>query len=245
MANQTRLPRNDLRCAIIGAGMSGILAAIELERAGHRDVVVYEKADRLGGTWRENTYPGIACDVPSHFYSYSFAPNPEWSHRFAPGAEIQAYFEDVARRYGVDGRIRFGREVTRCAFERGRWALALSDGATDVADVVIAAPGGKPVYLEDLADVSSAADQPESYVWMGTGPGAATRGLPPGRGGPRGHPAWPGPRTTARPARCWCSDAGAKRGRGERRAGPCRIQFCTNPPLLLPSSGARDLRGGL
>jgi len=141
MANQTRLPRNDLRCAIIGAGMSGILAAIELERAGHRDVVVYEKADRLGGTWRENTYPGIACDVPSHFYSYSFAPNPEWSHRFAPGAEIQAYFEDVARRYGVDGRIRFGREVTRCAFESGRWALALSDGSTDVADVVIAATG--------------------------------------------------------------------------------------------------------
>lgn len=134
-------PRSDLRCVVIGAGMSGLLAAIELERAGHRDVVVYEKADRLGGTWRENTYPGIACDVPSHFYSYSFAPNPEWSHRFAPGAEIQAYFEDVARRTGAEACIRFGREVTHCAFEGGRWRLALADGSRDVADVVIAATG--------------------------------------------------------------------------------------------------------
>jgi len=133
--------RSSLRIAVIGAGMSGLLSAIELERAGHRDVAIYEKADRLGGTWRENTYPGIACDVPSHFYSYSFAPNPDWSHRFAPGDEIQAYFEGVAKRFGVDGRIRTGVEVTRCAFVDGRWQLALSDGSHDVADVVIAATG--------------------------------------------------------------------------------------------------------
>jgi cation diffusion facilitator CzcD-associated flavoprotein CzcO len=131
----------DIRCAVIGAGMSGILAAIELERAGYRDVVIYEKADRVGGTWRENTYPGISCDVPSHFYSYSFAPNPEWSHRFAPGREIQAYFEEVARRHGVDARVRFGCEVTRCAFEGGRWKLCLADGTRDEAQVVIAATG--------------------------------------------------------------------------------------------------------
>jgi cation diffusion facilitator CzcD-associated flavoprotein CzcO len=129
------------RVAVIGAGMSGILAAIELQRAGIDDVVVYEKADRLGGTWRENTYPGLTCDVPSHFYSYSFALNPEWSQRFPPGAEIEAYFEDVARRYGVDARIRYGAEVSRCAFEGGRWRLATGDGRTDVADVVIAATG--------------------------------------------------------------------------------------------------------
>jgi cation diffusion facilitator CzcD-associated flavoprotein CzcO len=129
------------RVAVIGAGMSGILATIELQRAGIDDVVVYEKADRLGGTWRENTYPGLTCDVPSHFYSYSFALNPEWSHRFAPGAEIEAYFEDVARRYGVDARIRYGAEVSRCAFEDGRWRLTTGDGRTDEADVVIAATG--------------------------------------------------------------------------------------------------------
>jgi cation diffusion facilitator CzcD-associated flavoprotein CzcO len=138
---QRTATRREPRVAVIGAGMSGILAAIELERAGYRDVAIYEKADRLGGTWRENTYPGIACDVPSHFYSYSFAPNPEWTHRFSPGAEIHRYFEDVARRFGVDARIRFGAEVVRCAFEGGRWSLALADGSSDVADFVIAATG--------------------------------------------------------------------------------------------------------
>ena len=133
--------RPDLRFIIIGAGMSGILSAIKLREAGLDDFAVYEKADRLGGTWRENTYPGIACDVPSHLYSYSFAPNPEWSHRFSPGAEIQAYFEDVARRHGVDSLIQYGKEVTRCAFENGRWKIQMADGSTGAADFVIAATG--------------------------------------------------------------------------------------------------------
>jgi cation diffusion facilitator CzcD-associated flavoprotein CzcO len=130
-----------LRFAIIGAGMSGILSAIQLHEAGLDDFVIYEKAERLGGTWRENTYPGIACDVPSHLYSYSFEPNPEWSHRFSPGAEIQAYFESVAKKHGVEGRIRCGEEVTRCAFEAGRWRLETKSGRSEEADVVIAATG--------------------------------------------------------------------------------------------------------
>jgi cation diffusion facilitator CzcD-associated flavoprotein CzcO len=133
--------RDDLRVVIIGAGMSGILGAIKLREAGLENVAVYEKAARLGGTWRENTYPGLSCDVPSHFYSYSFALNAEWSRRYSPGAEIQAYFEDVARRYGVDTRIAYRKEITRCAFERGRWRIATADGATDEADVVLAATG--------------------------------------------------------------------------------------------------------
>ncbi|MGH0030948.1 MAG: flavin-containing monooxygenase [Myxococcota bacterium] len=130
-----------LRVVIVGAGMAGVLAAIRLRQAGLCDFVLYEKADRVGGTWRENTYPGIACDVPSHFYSYSFEPNPEWSRRFSAGAEIQAYFEDVARRHDVVRRIRFGEEVTRCAFEDGRWHLETSRGTRDRADFVIAATG--------------------------------------------------------------------------------------------------------
>jgi cation diffusion facilitator CzcD-associated flavoprotein CzcO len=130
-----------LRFAVIGAGMSGILSAIKLREAGLDDFAVYEKASRLGGTWRENTYPGIACDVPSHLYCYSFAPNPEWSHRFSPGAEIQAYLEDVARKHGVVGRIDFAAEVTRCEFAEGRWHLTTRDGRRDAADVVIAATG--------------------------------------------------------------------------------------------------------
>ena len=121
--------------------MSGILAAIKLREAGYEDVVVYEKADRLGGTWRENTYPGLSCDVPSHFYSYSFALNAEWSRRYAGGPEILAYLEQVARRYGVDALIRFGTEIRRAAFEGGRWRLETGDGATDAADFLIAATG--------------------------------------------------------------------------------------------------------
>jgi cation diffusion facilitator CzcD-associated flavoprotein CzcO len=133
--------RTDLRFVVIGAGMSGILSAIKLQNAGFDDFVVYEKADRLGGTWRENTYPGIACDVPSHFYSYSFALNPKWSHRFAHGWEIQAYFEDVAHRFGLDTRIQYGKQVSRCTFDDGRWKIEMTDGTTDEADFVIAATG--------------------------------------------------------------------------------------------------------
>lgn len=130
-----------LRFVIIGAGMAGILSAIKLEEAGCTDIVVYEKAVRPGGTWRENTYPGVACDVPSHLYSYSFAPNPDWSHVFAPGREILAYFEDVARRYGVDRHVRYGVEVTRLEFVDGRWQVETACGIRDRADVVIAATG--------------------------------------------------------------------------------------------------------
>lgn len=131
----------DLRFIVIGAGMAGILAALKLREAGFSDVTVYEKADRLGGTWRENTYPGIACDVPSHLYTYSFAPNPEWSHVFSPGAEILCYLESVAHRYGVDGLIRYGNEVRRLEYDGLRWHVDTSTGERDVADVVIAATG--------------------------------------------------------------------------------------------------------
>jgi len=133
--------KRPLRFIIIGAGLSGIMAAIKLEAAGYPDIVIYEKADRPGGTWRDNTYPGIACDIPSHFYSYSFAPNPEWSMRYAPGEEIQRYLEDVMRRFDVEKRIRFNQEIVRCEFVDHRWRVATRDGHEDVADVLIAATG--------------------------------------------------------------------------------------------------------
>ncbi|MBV8980035.1 MAG: NAD(P)/FAD-dependent oxidoreductase [Acidimicrobiia bacterium] len=129
------------RFIVIGAGMAGILSAVKLAEAGFDDVVLYEKADRIGGTWRENTYPGVACDVPSHLYSYSFAPNPEWSHTFSPGPEIYSYLEDVVRLFGVDERIRYGTEVTRLEYDGGRWRVETADGGRDEADVVIAATG--------------------------------------------------------------------------------------------------------
>jgi len=132
---------SELRFAIIGAGMSGILSGIKLAEAGLGNFTIYEKADRPGGTWRENTYPGIACDVPSHLYSYSFAPNPEWSHHYSPGREIQAYFEGVARSHGMDERIRYGDEVVRAEFTGGRWRLEMRSGLRDEVDFVIAATG--------------------------------------------------------------------------------------------------------
>ena len=130
-----------LRFAIIGAGMAGILSAIKLKEQGLNDFTVFEKADRVGGTWRENTYPGLSCDVPSHLYSYSFAPEPEWSHRYSPGGEIQAYFERIAREQGIVDDVRFGDEVTSCRFVDGRWCVETAAGHRDDVDVVIAATG--------------------------------------------------------------------------------------------------------
>jgi cation diffusion facilitator CzcD-associated flavoprotein CzcO len=130
-----------LRFIVIGAGLSGVMSVVKLQQAGFTDITVYEKADRLGGTWRDNTYPGIACDIPSHFYSYSFAPNPDWSRRYSPGSEIQSYVENVARSHGVDKVIRYSEEIARCEFSDGRWQLTTKDGQRDSADVVIAATG--------------------------------------------------------------------------------------------------------
>ena len=129
------------RVVIVGGGMAGIMSAIRLTEAGFSDLVIYEKADRLGGTWRENTYPGVACDVPSHLYSYSFAPNADWSMVFSGGPEILAYLEDVARRFDVEKYMEFSTEVTRLEWRDGRWQITLSTGATDTADFVIAATG--------------------------------------------------------------------------------------------------------
>jgi cation diffusion facilitator CzcD-associated flavoprotein CzcO len=103
--------------------------------------VVVEKADRLGGTWRENTYPGIACDVPAHLYSYTFAPNPGWSRTFAPGAEIQAYLERVAVATGVAERIRYGVEIDSLTWDGRSWHATATDGQSFEADVVVAATG--------------------------------------------------------------------------------------------------------
>jgi cation diffusion facilitator CzcD-associated flavoprotein CzcO len=129
------------RIVVIGAGMAGILTAIQLRRHGYDDFVVYEKAERLGGTWRENTYPGLSCDVPAHLYTYSFEPNPHWSRTFAPGPEIQAYFERVADKYDVVRSIRFGDGIPHCEFRNGHWRIRTSTGKEDVADVIIAATG--------------------------------------------------------------------------------------------------------
>ncbi len=136
-SKNTRQPR----IVIIGAGVAGIAAAIRLTEEGYDDIAVYEKADDIGGTWRDNTYPGIACDVPSHLYNYSFALNPNWSHFFSPGAEIHQYLKDVADKFNVGRLIKCGHEVEECRFENGRWSVGMTNGLTDRADILIPATG--------------------------------------------------------------------------------------------------------
>jgi cation diffusion facilitator CzcD-associated flavoprotein CzcO len=126
--------------AVVGGGFGGVGAAVMLRRAGYDDVTVFERGERVGGVWYSNTYPGASCDIPSHLYEFSFAPNPRWSRRYAPQAEIQAYLEDVARRYGVAERIRTGTEVTRASWEPGSWVVETSAG-THEADVLVTVCG--------------------------------------------------------------------------------------------------------
>ncbi|WP_278184048.1 flavin-containing monooxygenase [Mycobacterium alsense] len=135
----------DPAVAIVGAGMSGLCVAIALLRSGIEDVTIYEKADEVGGTWRENTYPGLTCDVPSRVYQYTFATKPDWSHMFSPGDEIQAYFRGVADEFGLRERIRFGTEIVSARFEDGRWLLRTDAGpeagAESTVDFLISATG--------------------------------------------------------------------------------------------------------
>ncbi len=132
----------EVEIAIIGSGFSGLAMAHRLRREGIDDFVILEKAIDVGGTWRENDYPGCACDVPSHVYSFSFAPNPEWSTTYSPQPEIRAYIRDVAERKGLLQHIRFGCEVSEASWNASeqRWVLATSRG-TLRARVLIAAPG--------------------------------------------------------------------------------------------------------
>ncbi|MEV6216999.1 NAD(P)/FAD-dependent oxidoreductase [Nocardia sp. NPDC051833] len=129
--------------AVIGSGFGGLAAVIALKKRGFDDIVVFEKADEVGGVWRENTYPGAACDVPSPFYSYSFEPNPRWPHRFSRQPAILDYIRDVADKYDVRRHIRFGTEVTGAAFDdtTGKWTVRLDSGDSVEVDVVVPAVG--------------------------------------------------------------------------------------------------------
>jgi cation diffusion facilitator CzcD-associated flavoprotein CzcO len=120
--------------------MSGLCMAAKLQDAGIDTFTVFEKADDVGGTWRDNTYPGLSCDVPSRFYSYSFRPNPQWSRFMSPGPEIHSYFRQVAVERGILRHIRFGADVTAARYEDGRWRVATADGEESF-DVLITATG--------------------------------------------------------------------------------------------------------
>ncbi|MFI9806335.1 flavin-containing monooxygenase [Streptomyces sp. NPDC052301] len=131
-----------VRVAVIGSGFGGLGAAVRLRREGITDFVVLERADGVGGTWRDNSYPGCACDVPSHLYSFSFAPNPEWPRTFSGQRHIRAYLEHVTDLFGLRPHIRFGSEVKLMTWdaENLRWNIETARGPL-TADVVVSATG--------------------------------------------------------------------------------------------------------
>lgn len=131
----------DPRVVIIGAGMSGMLMAIKLMEAGLTDFRIYEKAREIGGTWRENTYPGVGCDVAAHYYTYQGFPNPDWSTRLPQGAEIQEYLLDVVAKYDLRRRIAFGKEVVEASHDGKVWTVRFTDGEVVEAEILVACCG--------------------------------------------------------------------------------------------------------
>ena len=126
--------------AIIGAGFAGLGTGIQLARRGRESFVILERGDDVGGTWRDNRYPGVACDIPSHLYCFSFRPNPDWSALYAPGEEIQAYLRDCAREEGLEPHIRLRAEVRAARWEADAWTVE-SDAGDYRARVLVVATG--------------------------------------------------------------------------------------------------------
>ncbi|SEQ30542.1 Predicted flavoprotein CzcO associated with the cation diffusion facilitator CzcD [Solimonas aquatica] len=144
--------------AIVGAGFGGLCMAIKLLEAGRKNFVILEKAMEVGGTWRDNQYPGAACDVQSHMYSYSFAPKADWSQRYPGWREIQDYILDVTKRYGLRPFIRFGQEVTGAEFlqDEGRWKITTRNGDVILARHWVLASG--PLHVPAVPDIPGLKD---------------------------------------------------------------------------------------
>ncbi|SDH77913.1 flavin-containing monooxygenase [Pseudomonas panipatensis] len=149
MHNTSRDP-SPLRVLIIGAGFAGIGLAIRLQQAGVHDYLILEKAADVGGVWRENSYPGAACDVPSHLYSFSFEPKADWTRKFAPQAEILDYLRHCADKYGLRQRIRFACEAVDARFveAEGEWLVQCADGEVLRTRALVCATGqlSRPLY---------------------------------------------------------------------------------------------------
>ncbi|MWA11703.1 flavin-containing monooxygenase [Streptomyces sp. BA2] len=144
--------REHVRVAVIGSGFGGLGAAVRLRREGVTDFVVLERAGAVGGTWRDNSYPGCACDVPSHLYSFSFAPNPDWPRTFSGQEKIQEYLEEVADTFRLRSHIRLNTEVKLMRWDADElwWEIETSNG-TLTADIVVSATG--PLSDPKLPDI--------------------------------------------------------------------------------------------
>lgn len=130
------------RIAVVGAGMGGLCAAIKAREAGH-EVTLFEHADSVGGTWRANRYPGVACDVPAIVYQFSFAPNPHWSHHYARGPEIHAYARGLVEQFGLADSLRLNEGVRRVAWDEAAktWSVETETGAHETFDAIVPALG--------------------------------------------------------------------------------------------------------
>jgi cation diffusion facilitator CzcD-associated flavoprotein CzcO len=134
--------RGKLSVGVVGAGFGGVGMGIKLREAGIEDFTIFERGDSVGGVWRANTYPGAACDVPSHLYSFSFAPGHKWSRRYAPQPEILTYLEDCVERFEIGPHLRLGTSVERATYEpEGRWRLETGDGDSHTFDILVTACG--------------------------------------------------------------------------------------------------------
>ncbi len=147
---------NDPAIVIIGSGFAGLCMAIRLKQAGFHNFVILEKDDDLGGTWRDNKYPGCACDVPSHMYSFSFELNPDWSRMFAPQEEIWAYMRRCADKYGVAAHIRYGCVVEGMEWDdaAGRWRVATAAGEVYTARAVVSGIGA--LHVPSIPEIPGA-----------------------------------------------------------------------------------------
>jgi cation diffusion facilitator CzcD-associated flavoprotein CzcO len=144
LAEDLHVATQDVEVAIIGSGFAGLGMAIKLKAAGVTSLVILERADDIGGTWRDNAYPGCACDVPSHLYSFSFEPNPGWRRMYGTQPEIQAYLRHCADKYDLRPHLRVRSEVTGAAYDEpsARWIVHIADGTTVRAHILISGMGG-------------------------------------------------------------------------------------------------------
>lgn len=131
----------DCKTLIIGAGFGGLCMGVQLKERGDTDFIIVEKADEVGGTWRENTYPGAECDIASALYSYSFAPNPSWDFKWAKQAQIHAYQKHIAKTYGLYEHIKFGRQVKSATFNAGVWRTEFMNGDIITSQFLVSAIG--------------------------------------------------------------------------------------------------------